>query len=140
MTFHRIAGPHISWEEFHAEYVVLDLETGRYFNLAAGAALVWTGLLDGLSSQMLAAELAPGGAEQLAFEQCLAAMTAARLIVATDTTAPTGAAASASDLAAQLLASGTDYRFEAFDDLAELLTADPIHDVQAEAGWPHLPS
>ena len=29
---------------------------------------------------------------------------------------------------------------ESFDDLAELMKADPIHDVDAEFGWPHRPA
>jgi hypothetical protein len=28
-------------------------------------------------------------------------------------------------------------KLEVFDDLSELLVADPIHDVDEEAGWPH---
>jgi hypothetical protein len=29
--------------------------------------------------------------------------------------------------------------FERFDDIADILTLDPIHDVQSDAGWPFEP-
>lgn len=33
-------------------------------------------------------------------------------------------------------ATGDEPEIEVFDDLAQLILADPIHDVDAEAGWP----
>jgi hypothetical protein len=32
--------------------------------------------------------------------------------------------------------SGESPRIEVFDDLAELISADPIHDVDEQVGWP----
>ena len=41
--------------------------------------------------------------------------------------------------AAAVLAIGASFPFECFDDLSDLLAADPIHDVAPEAGWPIMP-
>ena len=41
-------------------------------------------------------------------------------------------------LATELL-TADGFGVEVFDDLADLLVADPIHDVDQEAGWPHRP-
>ena len=42
-------------------------------------------------------------------------------------------------MAAELAAAEPQFTVEVFDDLADLLIADPIHDVEATAGWPHRP-
>lgn len=131
---YKIAGPQITWEEFDNEYVVLDLESGRYFSFIGGAALVWRGILAGCSPDALTAALPAGGQASAAFQTFFTALITSGLVVA-DTLAPE----SAGDLATEIAAAGADFNMESFDDLAALLVADPIHDVEAEAGWPHRP-
>lgn len=133
-TRYKVAGPHITWEHFDDEYVVLDLDIGRYFSLASGAALVWRGILAGCSPAGLSAEIDADSTSKTAFETFFKALIGAHLVIA-DNLVPEDAGALAKDIAAV----GDDFRLEAFDDLAALLIADPIHDVEAEAGWPHRP-
>jgi hypothetical protein len=39
-----------------------------------------------------------------------------------------------------MAAAGMTFDLAVFDDLADLLIADPVHDVDEEAGWPHRPA
>lgn len=129
------AGPQISWEAFDDEFVILDLETGRYFSCAGGAALLWQALLDGQDPLETAAALGAGSPVSSQLLGCFAAMQAAGLLREGE-----AAATPAAEAALQALrAVGEDWRFEAFEDLAALLVADPIHDSDVEAGWPHRP-
>lgn len=133
-TFHLPAGPHISWEAFDDEFVILDLNSGRYFSCAGGAAVLWRALIVGHDPAELAQALAaePELAQQVT--RCFAAMQAAELLRADGQALPHTDA-----ILTDLRAAGDDWRFEAFDDLAALLVADPIHETDREAGWPHRP-
>jgi hypothetical protein len=51
----------------------------------------------------------------------------------------TAAGAPAQDLLARLAAGGEPPLIEPYEDLADLILADPIHEVEAAAGWPNLP-
>ena len=129
------AGPQISWEAFDDEFVILDLETGRYFSCAGGAALLWQALLDGQDPVDTAAALGAGSPAASHLLSCFAAMQQAGLLREGETCATL-----APEAALQAIrAIGEDWRFEAFEDLAALLVADPIHDSDREAGWPHQP-
>jgi hypothetical protein len=133
MTF-KTTGPHVTWEAFDDEYIVLEMNTGTYFSLAGGAAVIWTGITAGADLGELSAGLPHGSEEKAAFDTCLNMIITAGLIMpSTDPASP------AASLAARIAEAGTDYRIEAFDDLSALLLADPVHDVQPEMGWPHLP-
>jgi len=129
---YKISGPQITWEEFDNEYVVLDLDSGRYFNFSGGAALVWRGILAGCSPDSLSSELAKDSQASIAFQNFFTTLLANNLLISDDQPVK-----DAENLPAQIAASGTDFNFESFDDLAALLVADPIHDVEMEAGWPH---
>lgn len=129
---YNISGPQITWEEFDKEYVVLDLESGRYFSFSGGAALVWRGILAGCGPQDLCAGISADSSALSAFQSFFDALVSHGLIV-TDNSA----VAEAGSLTDEIATIGTDFNFEIFDDLAALLVADPIHDVEVEAGWPH---
>ncbi len=132
-----IAGSQVIAEEFDGEYVVLDLGTGRYFSLVGGAALVWAGLVAGATPDELAARLPAGSQARVSFAAFVESAINAGLLREAEREAEGPADAGASDFAERIAAAGDTFAFEAFDDLTELLAADPIHDVAKEAGWPH---
>lgn len=119
-------------ERFGEDLVVLNLATGRYFSFNASAGLLWKLLVEegnslgalktaGGDSDLLAAFLTQVREHGLVLETASSA----------DTTAQNGVA---------LLASCSDPpQIEPYEDLADLILADPIHDVEAAAGWPNLP-
>lgn len=132
-----IASSEVAAEEFDGEYVVLDLGTGRYFSFAGGAALVWAGLVAGATPSELAARLPAGSQARASFAAFVEGAINAGLLREAEREAERPADVDASDLAERIAAAGDTFAFEGFDDLTELLAADPIHDVAKEAGWPH---
>src|SRR5690606_19576651 len=127
-----IASADIAAEEFDGEYVVLNVASGHYFSLADGAALVWRALTDGHSVDAVVGQLAPDDAVRDTIEALVASFTEHDLLAPAEREAPVNA------LQAVATAEMT-FELAVFDDLADLLIADPVHDVDEEAGWPHLP-
>ncbi len=129
---YAMAAPHVTAEEFDGEFVVLNLETGRYFSFSGAAGLVWQGLVAGLSLDTLGASLPKGSPARAAFAAFVTNVIDAALVRESSASAQSAPG----NLAERIAAAGDDFIFEVFDDLAALLLADPIHDVEREAGWP----
>jgi hypothetical protein len=125
----------VASEDFDGEFVVLDLKSGKYFSLLDGSAIVWKGLMSGHSATTLCARLPADDPRRNAVASLLTSLMDHGLIVVA--TAPV--ADPADDLAAILAASTGGFEVEMFDDLADLLVADPVHDVDEETGWPAMP-
>jgi hypothetical protein len=133
-TGYAVASPDIVAEEFEGEFVVLDLSCGKYYSMNAAASAVWRAIGAGASVEALgdAVEGAPAVtrqsihdfADKLVEYGCLARSDAP------------GAATVDPATIAVLKASGAPPTVELFDDLADLIMADPIHDVEETAGWP----
>lgn len=124
----------VAAEDFDGEFVVLDLDSGKYFSLAGAAAIVWKGLIAGHSLASLVGGLPEGDARRAGAERVVNELLGFNLLRAEGTA--TGGPA---EIAAELAAASGGFEVQSFDDLADLLVADPIHDVDAEAGWPHKP-
>lgn len=125
----------VASEDFDGEFVVLDLASGKYFGLSGGSALVWRAILAGHSVETLAANLAEDDARRAEIASLIATLVENDLIVASndDRVAPAGHAAELAGVEGPFLV-------EMFDDLADLMLTDPIHDVDQEAGWPKRPN
>ncbi|MEQ1769121.1 MAG: hypothetical protein ABL879_04720 [Devosia sp.] len=89
--------------------------------------------MGGYSVDAVLAALPADDARRSAVVTLVEKLAGLELIVATtDGAAPSVALAG-------LDSAGTDFGVEVFEDLTELLVADPVHDVDAMAGWPHRP-
>jgi hypothetical protein len=133
-TEYAVASPDIVSEEFDGEFVVLDLSCGKYYSMDGAASSIWGAIVAGVSTKALAE--AAGGvagfdaqsifrfAEQLVEYGCLAR------------SETPGSASIDPALIDALSASGKPPTVEVFDDLAELIMSDPIHDVEETSGWP----
>lgn len=128
----NLAGPDIVFEEFDGDLVVLNLSTGRYFGFNPSASVLWSALVAGVCPADLKANLAPG-IDISAFIQALHENT---LVIESDTlpTPVTG------DLRAQLAGLTAQPQLEIYDDLSDLIVADPIHDTDEAQGWPVRPA
>jgi hypothetical protein len=124
----------VASEDFDGEFVVLDLANGRYFSLLGGSAIVWRGLTSGHSVETLCAGLPIGDDRRAEVAGLVEALLTHNLIVVSAIPVADPPREVPSDLAS---ASGP-FTVEVFDDLADLLLADPIHDVDPETGWPAL--
>lgn len=130
---YRIDEPKIAVEDFDGEFVVLNLESGQYFSFADSSALVWKALSSGLTVQELISALDNNSARAEEIKTfCKKIIEAGLLVPCTSIEAATN-----NELSALIAASSGPLIIEAYDDLAALLVADPIHDVEREAGWPH---
>ncbi|PTW55066.1 coenzyme PQQ synthesis protein D (PqqD) [Breoghania corrubedonensis] len=122
-----LAGPDVVCEEFDGEFVILDLETGCYFSLNRSASAIWKLLEAGFAP--LAIEAALGET----IKPLLGSLQDHKLMAPSDEPGN-------SELDDQARISlGTIENaptFEVFDDLADLIRADPVHDVDEAAGWP----
>jgi hypothetical protein len=121
----------VAWEDFDGEFVVLDLRSGRYFSLLGGAAMVWHGLTSGHSVEALCEVVPPGHPLRAQIVELVERLLEFELLVPQSApTPPTEAVPS------ELAGSIGPFRIDMFDDLADLLLADPIHDVDPDSGWP----
>lgn len=129
--------PRISSETIDGEVMILDLETGHYYNLCPTGALVWAFLENGAKAdEILEGLLAhfEGEPERIgsSVEGLLAEFKKDRLI-APVSDAPARGASSISPAASRK--PFTEPVLNKFTDLKELLLVDPIHEVD-HAGWP----
>lgn len=132
---YQLAVPHVTADEFDGEYVVLDLEKFRYYSFSSGAAQVWNALTSGYTVAELVAPVTNEQVRTSIIEFAKQLVQDRLISPATEPLSPTLTALAA--ITAELQQPELTFHFDAFDDLAELLAADPIHDVEREVGWPH---
>jgi hypothetical protein len=133
-TSYVIASPDIVSEEFEGEFVVLDLSCGKYYSMDAAGSALWRAIVAGASVQDLAAavEDAPGVTAQ-SIREYAEKLVGFGCLARSDATATTPLDPAIIEV---LRTSATPPSVELFDDLADLILADPIHDVEETVGWP----
>ncbi|KQB96344.1 hypothetical protein AL073_10120 [Loktanella sp. 1ANDIMAR09] len=124
---YKTAGPDIVHESFGGDLVVLNLRSGQYFGLNASGAALWSAIIEGQDATALSADdttrqMAADFVTQLLDHE----------LIVRDDLAGEGAPTASISLV-------TPPTIEAYDDLSDLIVADPIHDVDQNAGWPKLP-
>lgn len=128
---YQLANPDIVFERFGEDLVVLNLRSGQYFGFNGSGALVWRALSGGVA----ASKLRSAGMSQQALEPFLSALIDNGLLVAQTSTdielEPV--------LQAELAMASEAPTVEVYEDLADLIMADPIHDVDVNTGWPNRP-
>lgn len=132
---HLVANDRIVAEVFDGETVLIDVEKGLYFSLQGAAMELWQAFAAPQPVEpLLAAALAQAPQADLAgLRDVVERMQAHELLLpAPAAPAPADAPAFGAGLAAAA-------SFEVFTDLAELIAIDPVHEVDAAAGWPLRP-
>ena len=118
-------------ETIDGETLLIDSETGHLLMLTGAGPLLWQRLLGGVVvDALVAVVVARFGAE--AGEACrifLQVLAEAQLAVP-------GATASAEAPAPNWPDSFATPSLERYDDIANIIAIDPIHDVDQSAGWP----
>lgn len=128
---YAINAPDVVSEDFDGQVVILNLANGHYFGLAGIASAIWSLLLAGYSSRSILASIQakrPDLAEQS--KEFLARLVELNLVRAQPAEGgdPAGSVEEAW--------SGAGPQIQVYDELAELIFADPIHEVDEQAGWP----
>ncbi|RDE09535.1 PqqD family protein [Pelagibacterium lacus] len=131
-TFLKIAVPNCTAEEFDGELVAINLETGIYFSIKDGGAVIWRDLVAGHSVQALATL----AGDNAALAEGIAAF--ARQLLDNGLMRPASGAPTASAPAgtAEIVGGMAIPELESFGDMQSLLLLDPVHEVDADAGWP----
>jgi hypothetical protein len=128
---YTISAPDVVSEDFNGQTVILNLSDGRYFSLGGIASSVWNALLAGHTPQVIFESIRkyrPDLSDEAArFVDRLFELKLIRL----DEGGEAGNAGAISETW-----NGDTPKIDVFDDLAELIFADPIHDVDEQAGWP----
>lgn len=124
-------------ETFDEETVLIDVDRGVYFSMHGSAYTVWRSFEEPRTPHAacneLAAELPP--AERDSVEKIIADLAARNLIIAAEETAT-----SPRPLPSLALASFAAPVLGVYTDLADLIGIDPVHEVDADAGWPVRPA
>jgi hypothetical protein len=125
------AGRDVVWEKFDGDSIVLDLSCGKYFSFSDSSNILWEALSQGTDTDSLI-RACSGMKWASTFPDFVKELVDNRLIVAAE-----GQGTEISPELKERLAAATECpSLSVFDDLADLFVADPIHDVEAEQGWP----
>jgi hypothetical protein len=131
--------PDVIFENFGDETVLLHLESGKYFSLNPSAMYFWELLCQGVAPREISTHIAAryngsadGAALTRGFDALLEEILAESLVrPSPNRRALTEAGAGPAGLP-EVFQPPT---ISTYDDVAELLALDPVHDV-GEAGWP----
>jgi hypothetical protein len=158
----RINAPHIVHETIDGETILIHLGTGAYYSLEGVGAYVWgravaVGEVGEIVADVQARYDADPRTVAEGVESLLRRLLEEELLVPTETTSdgaagdtpapavgeadeatpgeePPRSADSASSLATEFVAPV----LSKYTDMQEFMLIDPIHDVEEEAGWPHV--
>ncbi len=126
-------GPEIVSEVIDGEAVILDLRSGHYYSVDGVGAQVWAGAVAGMpASDIVASCCAHFPAEPSVrrdVDAFIELIVTAGLLVPAQESAPSGSPV------LNWPARYSPPTLQRFDDLADMIAMDPVHDV-GEVGWP----
>lgn len=130
----EVAGPDCVAEDFAGEVVILNSASGVYYSLTDLAAGVWRDLMAGHSVESLLSAVSRVDEQaSQATTDFIRGLETAGLLRRTSPRAPSTLAL---ESVALVSAGETKLTIQSFDDMKDLILADPIHDVDDEIGWP----
>ena len=126
-----INAPDVVAEDFTGQIVILNLANGHYFSLQGIASPIWTLLLAGHPPDSILASIRAKRPEIVGQStRFIERLIELNLII------PKNTEDDREPSHIDEIWLGAIPQVEVFDDLAELIFADPIHDVDEQAGWP----
>lgn len=132
--FFEVATPDCVADDFDGEIVAINMKNGIYYCVRELGAAIWRDLVEGHSLTSVIE-----GAKKLdaALEEPMRALVG-KLVGEglLRERASTCAATSPLSLPTAWEAGGRSLDIENYEDMQDLVLADPIHDVDAEQGWP----
>lgn len=122
--------PDVVAEDFDGHFVILNLANGHYYSLEGCGGEIWRLLAEGHSPEQIIAAINSANPD-LAKEvgTFIDALLERRLVRPDETGRRAIAPIAVDDV-------DSAPRLQVYDDLAELIYADPIHDVNEQVGWP----
>ena len=132
-TRFELNNPPVVAELVDGEAIVIDLRSGRYYSLLGPAATVWSRLLAGHSpAEILESVTGAPTHEELgtSLQRFVDHLLAEGLIRPSSDAVARGPGGSLAAWPLEAL------RLECFTDMQDMLTLDPIHEIDDEFGWP----
>ena len=130
---YKTAGPHIVAEDFGSEVVILNLENGKYYSANQNAASLWRDVSSGYVPDDII-DIVNDASIKTATNEFISKLISEGLI------APNASKASRDESPLEFIAALEKNpvlpKLEVFDDMAELILSDPVHDVSEDIGWP----
>jgi hypothetical protein len=144
----QINAPGVVHETIDGETILIHLGTGVYYSLDGVGAEIWSLVIMGADQHEIVADLRT---RYDADEQTVVASAAALvgqlldegLLVAGELNAPPASDEHESESSATASVASATLPFLApvlakYTDMQEFMLADPLHDVEESAGWPHV--
>ena len=129
---YSINAPDVVAEDFDGEMVILNLGNGHYFSLRGIASQIWSLLIAGREPQSILTSIQTRRPELVdASSEFLGRVIELSLV------RPRADGADGPIGPIDETWSGDSPRIEVFEDLAELIYGDPIHEFDEQTGWPH---
>jgi hypothetical protein len=132
-VYYKILDQKVAHEVIDGEAIVIHFDTGNYYSLNGVAGQIWQWIAGGASREEILEAFEPLTAEQIgSFDTFAEGLVSEELI-------EKEAGGGESRLEAPLPKTAFEVpEFAKYNDMQNLLLADPIHDVD-EKGWPNLP-
>lgn len=131
---YRLNAPTCIAEAVDDDLIVINLVNGKYYNMRGSSALAWEALLEGCTPNQLLRANQWTDAETQAFGAFVQLLVDESLMVEHG---PAGE--SASSVSIVLSEDPAPFQMDVFTDMEEMLRLDPVHEVDANVGWPHKP-
>jgi len=120
-------------DRFEDEAVLVNLESGIYCSLKATAMDIWEKLQQGYQVDELPKLFQSlSDVQQKEIDSFIQFLIAENLLIPSDEKLP-----QAKPIESALLFSGLEY--SKYDDMADLIMIDPIHEADDQKGWPNKP-
>ena len=134
MKYLEIRTPDCVADDFGGEIVALNLQNGLYFSLRELAACAWRDLVAGHSVETIVAAVA-------SLDPQLAKDANAMMVRFVDSglmreIEPGHVAGGSPSVVGAIAGGATALIMQSYDDMADLVMTDPIHDVDLTVGWP----
>ena len=129
---YSINAPDVVAEDFDGEMVILNLGNGHYFSLRGIAPRIWSLLVAGCEPESILTSVRTKRPELVD-----ASLDFLGRVIELNLVRPRADGADGPIGPLDEAWSGDGPQIEVFEDLAELIYGDPIHDFDEQTGWPH---
>ena len=129
---YKLNAPSCIAEAVEDDLIVINLATGRYYNMRHETVACWRALSQGVTPADLLAANDWNSVQQASFTQLVQQLVEEQLLIVSSEPAPAG------DAPRIECSSGHEpFHVDVFTDMEEMLLLDPIHDASVDTGWPH---
>ena len=129
---YRLNSPSCIGEAIEDDLIIINLQTGRYYNMRHEAVACWQALMQGVTPAELVSVNAWGGDQTLRFQRFVQYLLEEQLLTLQE--APVDKAVAP---VVELSMVEKPFHVDVFTDMEEMLLLDPIHDASVDIGWPN---